>query len=297
MHEGGLLGGGGGHNMLRSSVFVPPEWKVKNSTVGIVSLIQGVIRAIDNNIAPERMATVGPGIYGGHGMPVRHGTHGYGHSYGGHAGHGHSSHASHGAYGYSHGHDHSHNHGHNHSHAHSRPGGHVRHGSQGSHRSLRSGVRHDVRPSHPGHSVHASHGGHVNQSVYSTSAAGPPRMNNMSRVSIVDDRASIFSRKWDTLPRGSHAMINESSISTTCPRCQRSIWTIVRRQMGGKNLLATAALAAIGIVTSAPATLLPLALTALELNSLKRKVHYCPRCNYKMGKHVTISIPDERKST
>ncbi|KAJ2365048.1 hypothetical protein IW150_006319, partial [Coemansia sp. RSA 2607] len=56
----------------------------------------------------------------------------------------------------------------------------------------------------------------------------------------------------------------------------------------------TATLATIGIVVNAPAAILPLALTALELNSLKRKVHYCPRCNYKMGKHVTISIPNEK---
>ncbi|KAJ2706599.1 hypothetical protein FB645_001474 [Coemansia sp. IMI 203386] len=233
------------------------------------------------------MAPVGHGMLGGHGMHSRHGSHGHSHGYGGHAGNSYGGHGGHGNPGY------------NHSHAHSRPGGHTRHGSQGSHRSHRSSVRQDMRQSHPTHGMHASQGGHMNHSVHGHGhgAGGPPRMNNMSRVSIVDDRASIFSRRWDTLPRGSHAMVNESSISTTCPRCERDIWTVVRRQTGGKNLLATAALAAVGIVANAPATLLPLALTALELNSLKRKVHYCPRCNYKMGKHVTINIPDERKSS
>ncbi|KAJ1998453.1 hypothetical protein GGI04_004997, partial [Coemansia thaxteri] len=120
------------------------------------------------------------------------------------------------------------------------------------------------------------------------------RTRNMSRVSIVDDRNSIFTRdagRRGPLPRGSHAVVSDHSVSTRCPGCKHKVVTVVQRHTGGKNIVATAAVAAIGFVVSAPATIVPLALTALSLNSLKRKVHYCPLCNYKMGKHVTITIP------
>ncbi|KAJ1861243.1 hypothetical protein LPJ73_001072 [Coemansia sp. RSA 2703] len=272
MHDNGMHGGGGHSNMMRSSVFVPSDWKISNNTHGLVNLIQGVIRAIDKNIAPERHYQGGHQQYGMHSMPMHHGRH---NSYGGQ----------------SHGHGQSYSHGHIPGRA---QGGHGGHGGHARHES------------HPGHShAHApnqSHGGHMNQSAYSHGpghgyghGGGPPhRTPNMSRVSVIDDRASMFSRRWDSLPRGSHAMVTESSVNTKCPRCRHHVYTIVRRQTGGKNILATATLATIGIVVNAPAAILPLALTALELNSLKRKVHYCPRCNYKMGKHVTISIPNEK---
>ncbi|KAJ2248271.1 hypothetical protein GGI13_004718 [Coemansia sp. RSA 455] len=120
------------------------------------------------------------------------------------------------------------------------------------------------------------------------------RTRNMSHVSIVDDRNSIFTRdarRRGPLPRGSHATVASQSVSTRCPGCKHRVVTIVQRHTGGKNIAATAVVTAVGLVVSAPAVILPLALTALNLNSLKRKVHYCPLCNYKMGKHVTITIP------
>ncbi|KAJ2735902.1 hypothetical protein IW152_001200 [Coemansia sp. BCRC 34962] len=120
------------------------------------------------------------------------------------------------------------------------------------------------------------------------------RTRNMSHVSIVDDRNSIFTRdtkRRGPLPRGSHATVTSQSVSTRCPGCKHKVVTIVQRHTGGKNIAATAVVTAVGLVVSAPAVVLPLALTALNLNSLKRKVHYCSLCNYKMGKHVTITIP------
>ncbi|KAJ2447943.1 hypothetical protein GGF42_005290 [Coemansia sp. RSA 2424] len=120
------------------------------------------------------------------------------------------------------------------------------------------------------------------------------RTRNMSHVSVVDDRNSIFTRdirRRGPLPRGSHATVTNQSVSTRCPGCKHKVVTIVQRHTGGKNIAATAVVTAVGLVVSAPAVVLPLALTALSLNSLKRKVHYCPLCNYKMGKHVTITIP------
>ncbi|KAI9505583.1 hypothetical protein GGI25_000920 [Coemansia spiralis] len=140
---------------------------------------------------------------------------------------------------------------------------------------------------------HGSHGHHGNGHSHGSQRTmnGNP---SMSCVSIIDDRHSIFTRgtlSRGRLPQGSRATVSDNSISTRCPRCKRKVMTVVRRKMGGMNIAATAAVAVVGIVVNAPATLMPLALAALELNALKQKVHYCPCCSYKMGKHVTVSIP------
>ncbi|KAJ1735640.1 hypothetical protein LPJ61_000435 [Coemansia biformis] len=118
-------------------------------------------------------------------------------------------------------------------------------------------------------------------------------MDPEGRVSVIDDRHSIFSR--DTLarplPAGTRVATGDSPVATKCPQCRQNIMTVIKRHTGGKNIAATVAVAAAGVAINAPATLLPLALTVLDLGSLKRRVHHCPYCDYKMGKHVTITIP------
>ncbi|PIA14921.1 hypothetical protein COEREDRAFT_82353 [Coemansia reversa NRRL 1564] len=137
-------------------------------------------------------------------------------------------------------------------------------------------------------------------SAKSRSHAHPPKRNQgfidpeASRVTILDDKHSVFSRetaKKRSLPRGTRAVTSDSPVSTRCPQCKQSVMTVIKRHTGGKNVAATAVVAAAGVAINAPATLLPLALTVLDLGSLKRKVHHCPYCDYKMGKHVTITIP------
>ncbi|KAJ2890812.1 hypothetical protein GGI21_000921 [Coemansia aciculifera] len=139
-----------------------------------------------------------------------------------------------------------------------------------------------------------THAKETNTAVANKSGNHDQRTRNMSHVSVVDDRNSIFTRdirRRGPLPRGSHATVTSQSVSTRCPGCKHKVVTIVQRHTGGKNIAATAVVTAVGLVVSAPAVILPLALTALNLEALKRKVHYCPLCNFKMGKHVTISIP------
>ncbi|KAJ2781023.1 hypothetical protein H4R18_003117 [Coemansia javaensis] len=115
------------------------------------------------------------------------------------------------------------------------------------------------------------------------------------RVTIIDDQHSIFTRATldRPLPRGTRVATGSTPIATTCPQCQQDIMTVIKRHTGAKNVAATVAVAAAGVAINAPATLLPLALTVLELGTLKRKVHHCPYCDYKMGKHVTVTIPRE----
>ncbi|KAJ1779964.1 hypothetical protein IW139_003341 [Coemansia sp. RSA 353] len=115
-----------------------------------------------------------------------------------------------------------------------------------------------------------------------------------SHVNVIDDRHSVFSMETTrkrVLPRGTRAVTSDAPVATKCPRCKESIMTVIKRHTGGKNIAATAAVAAAGVAVNAPATLLPLALAVLDLGSLKRKAHHCPYCDYRMGKHVTITIP------
>ncbi|KAI7833487.1 hypothetical protein BX661DRAFT_178479 [Kickxella alabastrina] len=246
-------------NTIKSSVFVPQNWNFQNNTNGLINLIQGVVRAIDRNLAPERPPHSMQAKSGMHSMAT-HGSHGQHNGHGGH---------NNGRGGHNNGH-----------------GSHYGHGNRFEdggqmNQSFRAHGQGQMNQSSHGHGHSHSHSqGH-----------NPQRVSNMSRVSIIDDRASIFSRRWDALPQGSRAVIGENSVLTNCPRCRDRVMTVVRRQIGGKNVAATAVMSIVGILVNAPAALLPLALTVLELNSLKRKVHYCPNCNYKMGKHVTISIP------
>ncbi|KAJ1964808.1 hypothetical protein GGI12_001176 [Dipsacomyces acuminosporus] len=106
-----------------------------------------------------------------------------------------------------------------------------------------------------------------------SSQAGDGERNFPSNVSVVDDPDAVFDKK----KRGTRT----------------KIFTRVRRHTGVKNVAATAALATVGIATGAPPALLPLAAIPMQLKSLKTKVHYCPKCNYKLGKHVRISIPKD----
>ncbi|KAJ2760730.1 hypothetical protein IWQ57_006227 [Coemansia nantahalensis] len=112
-------------------------------------------------------------------------------------------------------------------------------------------------------------------------------------ASGVDNKHPAFSR--DTLGRvprhGSRIVAGGTPLATRCPQCRQNIMTVIKRHTGAKNVAATVAVAAAGVAINAPATLLPLALTVLDLGSLKRKVHHCPYCDYKLGRHITLNIP------
>ncbi|KAJ2304199.1 hypothetical protein IWW55_002548 [Coemansia sp. RSA 2706] len=121
-----------------------------------------------------------------------------------------------------------------------------------------------------------------------------PHEASASHVNIDSDRHSVFSKatvRKRTLPRGTRAVTSDSPVATRCPQCKESVMTVIKRHTGAKNIAATAAVAAAGVAVNAPATLLPLALAVLDMGSLKRKAHHCPYCDYRMGKHVTITIP------
>ncbi|KAI8320089.1 hypothetical protein GQ54DRAFT_8581 [Martensiomyces pterosporus] len=127
-----------------------------------------------------------------------------------------------------------------------------------------------------------------------TSSEDAQHRNFPSNVSVVDDPDAVFDRKKRgsrTLPTGSHASVSGSSVLAICPGCKTKVFTRVKRQTGFKNVAATAALATVGFATGAPPALMPLAAIPMQLKSLKTKVHYCPRCNFKLGKHVRIYIP------
>lgn len=113
-------------------------------------------------------------------------------------------------------------------------------------------------------------------------------------VYVTDDRHSMFTRDFLTrgpIPRGARADINIEPVNTRCPQCRQLVTTDIQKHIGTKNYAVTAAVAALGLIIKAPVTVMPLALTTYGLNFLKSKVHVCPECGYKMGKHVTISIP------
>ncbi|KAJ1665723.1 hypothetical protein IW140_001765 [Coemansia sp. RSA 1813] len=98
------------------------------------------------------------------------------------------------------------------------------------------------------------------------------------------------------LLRGSHARITDDSVMAKCPRCRNKVMTVVMRKISAKNIAATATVTVVGIMANAFATLVPLALAALDLSPLKNKIHYCAYCNYEFGKHVTVSIPKPSNS-
>ncbi|KAJ1834371.1 hypothetical protein LPJ63_002011 [Coemansia sp. RSA 2711] len=72
-----------------------------------------------------------------------------------------------------------------------------------------------------------------------------------------------------------------------------TIMTLVRRRPNALNIAASASALVAGLVFKLPPTLLPLAMLPLQVKALQPKIHYCPRCNYKLGKNVKITVPLE----
>ncbi|KAJ1893522.1 hypothetical protein LPJ66_005702 [Kickxella alabastrina] len=110
-------------------------------------------------------------------------------------------------------------------------------------------------------------------------------------VIISNDNHGMFSHSMSRMNfhRG-HARISSESVSTTCPRCKKNINTLVKQRPGALHILATAGAMALGLACNAQA-LLPLAMLPMQLKSLHPAVHYCPICNYKMGKNVRLTVP------
>ncbi|KAJ2459434.1 hypothetical protein GGI03_005551, partial [Coemansia sp. RSA 2337] len=114
-----------------------------------------------------------------------------------------------------------------------------------------------------------------------------------SMVSIAHDPHGMFKSDGRGFMghSGARARIGSKSIPTICPRCQSQIVTLVKRRPDAKNALATAGAVALSLILDVPKALLPLALLPMQLKSLHKISHYCPRCNYKLGKNIKISIP------
>ncbi|KAI7818971.1 hypothetical protein BX661DRAFT_103007 [Kickxella alabastrina] len=110
-------------------------------------------------------------------------------------------------------------------------------------------------------------------------------------VIISNDNHGMFSHSMSRMNfhRG-HARISSESVSMTCPRCKENINTLVKQRPGALHILATAGAMALGLACNAQA-LLPLAMLPMQLKSLHPAVHYCPICNYKMGKNVRLTVP------
>ncbi|KAJ2259353.1 hypothetical protein GGI01_003713 [Coemansia sp. RSA 376] len=114
-----------------------------------------------------------------------------------------------------------------------------------------------------------------------------------SMVSIAHDPHGMFKSDGRGFMghSGARARVGSKSIPTICPRCQSQIVTLVKRRPDAKNALATAGAVALSLILDVPKALLPLALLPMQLKSLHKISHYCPRCNYKLGKNIKISIP------
>ncbi|KAJ2873322.1 hypothetical protein GGH93_003306 [Coemansia aciculifera] len=114
-----------------------------------------------------------------------------------------------------------------------------------------------------------------------------------SMVSIAHDPHGMFKSDGRGFMghSGARARVGSKSVPTICPRCQSQIVTLVKRRPDAKNALATAGAVALSLILDVPKALLPLALLPMQLKSLHKISHYCPRCNYKLGKNIKISIP------
>ncbi|KAJ1823847.1 hypothetical protein LPJ60_001227 [Coemansia sp. RSA 2675] len=114
-----------------------------------------------------------------------------------------------------------------------------------------------------------------------------------SVVSIAHDPHGMFKSDGHGFKNrsGARARIGSKSVPTICPRCQSQIVTLVKRRPDAKNVVATAGAVALSLILDVPKALLPLALLPMQLKSLQKISHYCPRCNYKLGKNIKISIP------
>ncbi|KAJ2847658.1 hypothetical protein IWW36_003743 [Coemansia brasiliensis] len=294
---------------FKSSAFIPPEWQFANNADGVIGLITEVVMAVDRQqmFQSDQNAELRQHIHHNGGSQRARGL--------GQSNTQHRS-TSRGQHGQRHKKHHHHRSGHEGSRG--IQSGHQQHPAihydPGQHYSY----QHEYYP-YDGYQNNYQYNGYPNGSYpnndyhYNGGMAGyDPRHSAdydhrhhqsrelqeeaTSQVSILDDRHSVFSKETTrkrSLPRGTRAVTSDAPVATKCPRCKESVMTVIKRHTGGKNIAATAAVAAAGVAVNAPATLLPLALAVLDLGSLKRKAHHCPYCDYKMGKHVTITIPRE----
>ncbi|KAJ2731128.1 hypothetical protein H4R23_003150 [Coemansia sp. Cherry 401B] len=103
----------------------------------------------------------------------------------------------------------------------------------------------------------------------------------------------VMAADWETTQNSADPAYFSKSVPTTCPRCKHEIMTLVRRRPNALNIAASASALVAGLVFKLPPTLLPLAMLPLQVKALQPKIHYCPRCNYKLGKNVKITVPLE----
>ncbi|KAJ2835786.1 hypothetical protein J3B01_003289 [Coemansia erecta] len=140
-------------------------------------------------------------------------------------------------------------------------------------------------------------GGH---SAMGMGGHGRPGMHPAaSMVSIAHDPHGMFSHpsNMSRMHMGhGRAHFSSKSIPATCPRCKHDIMTLVRRRPNVLNVAASTGAVVAGLIFKLPVALLPLAMLPLQVKALQPKVHYCPRCNYKMGKNVKISVPFDRNA-
>ncbi|KAJ2847659.1 hypothetical protein IWW36_003744 [Coemansia brasiliensis] len=146
-----------------------------------------------------------------------------------------------------------------------------------------------------GHGAHGGmgmggHGAHGGMGAHSRPAMHPAA----SMVSVAHDPYGLFGYPGNisrmNLAHG-RAQFSSKSVPTTCPRCKHDIMTLVRRRPNALNVAASAGAVVAGVIFKLPMAMLPLAMLPLQVKALQPKIHYCPRCNYKLGKNVKITVP------
>ncbi|KAJ2781022.1 hypothetical protein H4R18_003116 [Coemansia javaensis] len=175
---------------------------------------------------------------------------------------------------------------HGYGHGHGRGYGHAGHGHAGHGHPGHGHLGHG----HPGYG-HAGHGhGYGGMGRHSMYGMHP----GASMVSIAHDPHGMFAHPG-TMSRMSmahgRAHFSSKAVPTTCPRCQRDIMTLVRRRPNALNVAAATGAVVAGVLLKLPMAMLPLAMLPLQVKALQPKIHYCPRCNYKFGKNVKITVP------
>ncbi|KAJ2450856.1 hypothetical protein EV183_003992 [Coemansia sp. RSA 2336] len=138
---------------------------------------------------------------------------------------------------------------------------------------------------------HGAHGG-MGMAAHSRPGMHPAS----SMVSIAHDPYGMFGYPGNisrmNLAHG-RAQFSSKSVPTTCPRCKHDIMTLVRRRPNALNIAASAGAVVAGVIFKLPMAMLPLAMLPLQVKALQPKIHYCPRCNYKLGKNVKVTVPLE----
>ncbi|PIA14922.1 hypothetical protein COEREDRAFT_9786 [Coemansia reversa NRRL 1564] len=133
----------------------------------------------------------------------------------------------------------------------------------------------------------------AHQHQYGRHSSGYGMHPGASMVSIAQDPHGMFSQGGMSRMNLGHgrASISSKSVPTVCPRCSAEIMTLVKRRPNALNVIASTGAVVAGLVLKLPVALLPLAMLPLQVRALHPKVHYCPRCMYKLGKNVKLAIP------